>query len=196
MKNSMIAGIVLAAGLTVASPMLAWSADQQPPAGQPEASGQGMPGMGQGMMGGMDGQGMGGRGMMGGQGMMGRQGMMHRMMMRRMQMSPEQRCEERLAHRAARVAYTAAKLKLTPEQKPLWDKLSATLQAARDKQQQLCGALKAGGQATVLDRVGRAEQLLSTRLDALHQIRQPLEQLYQALSPEQKAVIDHAGMRG
>ncbi len=117
------------------------------------------------------------------------------MMMHRMQgMTPRQRCEERLARRAGIVAYTVAKLDLTPQQRPLWDKLQGTLQAASDRERQLCAQLKPAaerGQETILDRVARREQFLSARLDGLKQARPALEQFYQALTDDQKAVINH-----
>jgi hypothetical protein len=50
------------------------------------------------------------------------------------------------------------------------------------------------GQETILDRVNRREQFLSARLQAIQQTRPALEQLYQALTPEQKAIIDHPMM--
>jgi hypothetical protein len=122
--------------------------------------------------------------------------MMHRMMMQR---SPQQRCEERLARRAGFVAYTVAKLNLTAEQKPLWDKLNGQLQASADKERQLCAALKPAGerdQQTILDRVGMREQFLSARLQGLQQAKPALEQFYQALTADQKAIIDHPLRRG
>ena len=78
-------------------------------------------------------------GMMGGQGM-GPMARMHQMMMRA---SPRERCDERLAHRAAMIAYTLTKLNLTAEQKPLWDKLNGIIQAATDRGRQLCASLPA-----------------------------------------------------
>jgi len=108
-------------------------------------------------------------------------------------MAPRQRCEEHLARRAGIIAYTVAKLNLTAEQKPLWDKLQAQLQASADKERQLCAGMPSAeqrGQQTILDRVNRREQFLSARLQALQQAKPALEQLYQALSPEQKAIID------
>ena len=142
-------------------------------------------------MGGMEGM----RGMIGGRdgtGPMGRMhGMMHRMMMR----SPKERCEERLARRAAVIAYTVSKLNLSAEQKPLWDKLNGTLQSAADKERQLCVSLPAepGRQArsTILNRMSRREQFLSARLEALQQARPALEALYNSLTPDQKTTIDH-----
>jgi hypothetical protein len=124
-------------------------------------------------------------------------GSMQRMMHPMMQLSPQQRCEERLARRAGMIAYTVAKLNLTPEQRPLWDKLQGLMQVAGDRQRQLCASLKPAGergQETVLDRVTRREQFLSARLQAIQQTRPALEQLYQALTPEQKAIIDQPMM--
>lgn len=181
MTRSMIAAAALFAGIAIAAP-LAWSADapaQSPPAGSDRQTP---------MMGGMRGDDMGHRGWMQG-------GMMHRMM----QLSPQQRCEERLARRAGIVAYTVAKLNLTAEQKPLWDKVQGQLQAAADRQRQLCAGLKPRderAQETILDRVNRREQFLSARLQAIHDVRPALEQLYQALTPEQKAIVDHPFRRG
>jgi flagellar capping protein FliD len=198
MNKSIVAGAALLAGIAIAAPELGWSADDAPQAGQSPAGAQEMPGRGRGMM--------AGHGMMGGMHERGEMSSMHRfgrmreMMMHRMRhASAQQRCEERLARRAAMVAYAGAKLKLTAEQRPLWDKLNTTLQAAGDKQQQLCDALKASGErdhATMLDRLNQAEQRLSTRLDAMRQVRPALEQLYQALTPEQKAVLDQSRLHG
>lgn len=184
MNKSMIAGIALAAGIAIAAPMLAWSADGEARLAQaaPEHGGRGMMGEMPGMMGGMQGH--------EGMGAMGHHGWMHRMM----QLSPRQRCEERLARRAGVIAYTIAKLDLTAEQRPLWDKLNGLLQQASDRERQLCATLKPAGergQETILDRVNRREQFLATRLQGLQQVRPALEPLYQALTPEQKAIIDH-----
>ena len=98
-----------------------------------------------------------------------------------------------LARRAGIIAYTVAKLNLTPEQKPLSDKLQGLVQGAADRERQLCAALPAGdgGQGTILERANRREQFLSARLQGLQQIKPALDQLYQVLTPEQKAIIDH-----
>jgi hypothetical protein len=197
MHRFLIAGAALVAGVAIAAPM-ALSADApaaSPPAASAAPETHNMPGnMGQGMMGhGMMGQGMTGQGMrpmMGGHGWMQRMMMMHRMR----GMTPRQRCEERLARRAGIIAYTIAKLDLTPQQRPLWDKVQGTLQAAGDRERRLCAELKPRAersQETILDRVDRREQFLSARLDTLKQVRPALEQFYQALTADQKAVINH-----
>ena len=115
-------------------------------------------------------------------------GMMHRMRMHR---DPQGRCEERLAWRAAMRAYAEAKLKLTPEQRPLWDKVQSAAQAEEQKERQLCTTLKPETDATLLERLDRMQQFLSTRLDGLQSAKPSLEALYQALTPEQRAILDH-----
>jgi hypothetical protein len=127
-----------------------------------------------------------------GEGGPGREGwrgmMMHRMMMRR---NPQERCEERLAWRAAMRAYTEAKLDLTSEQRPLWDKVESIAQTEQQKERQLCSSLKSRDETTVLDRLDRMQQFLSTRLEALQTAKPAVQALYQALTPEQRAIFDH-----
>ena len=123
-------------------------------------------------------RGEGGRGMHGWRGMM-----MHR--------NPQERCEERLAWRAAMGAYTEVKLDLTPEQRPLWDRVQGIAQTEQQKERQLCAALKPGGDTTMLDRLDRMQQFLSTRLEALQAAKPAVQALYQALTPEQRAIFDH-----
>jgi hypothetical protein len=192
MHRFLIAGAALVAGVAIAAP-IAMSADNPAPTSPPAAAApepHTMPGnMGQGMMGqGMMGQGMMGQGMMGGGGM-------HRMMMHRMQgMTPRQRCEERLARRAGMIAYTIARLDLTAQQRPLWDKLNGIVQTAADRERQLCAQLKPASersQETILDRLDRRQQFLAARLDALKEVHPALEQFYQALTADQKAIINH-----
>ena len=191
MTRTNIAALALLAGVAIAAPTLVCSAAdsetqtaqaQTPssPGAQPPSDQQGQDGM---------------RGLMGREGR-GHMGEMRRMMMNR---SPKERCEERLARRAGFIAYTVAKLNLTAQQKPLWDKLNASMQSAGDKERQLCDKLPAEagqqGQGTILDRMSRREQFLQARLQAMQQTRPALEALYNALTPEQKAVVDHTFRR-
>ena len=129
--------------------------------------------------------------MRGGLGMRG--GMMMRRGMWRQAMgsNPQQKCIDRLAWRAARLAYVEAKLDLTPEQRPLWDKVQAVAQSAEQKERQLCGQLTPSPEATVLERIDRAQQFLSARLEALQAAKPAVQALYQALTPEQREVFDH-----
>ena len=122
-----------------------------------------------------------------------RHGWPHGMMMRHMMMhqDPQERCTERLAMRAAMRAYAEAKLNLTAEQRPLWDKVQSAAQAEEQKERQLCAGMKPGAELTLLDRMDRMQQFLSTRLEGLQSAKPSVQALYQALTPEQRTILDH-----
>jgi hypothetical protein len=124
----------------------------------------------------------------GGPQMHGWRGRWHHTMSNR---DPKEWCEDRLAWRAARRAYAEAKLNLTAEQRPLWDKVQSAAQAEEQKERQLCSAIKPGGDSTLLDRLDRMQRFLSTRLEGLQSAKPAVQALYQALTPEQRAIIDH-----
>jgi LTXXQ motif family protein len=119
--------------------------------------------------------------------------MMQREMWRRamMRRDPRQRCIDRLAWHAARRAYVETELNLTPEQRPLWDKLQSIAQSAQQRERQLCNGLKPDTELTMLDRLDRAQQFLSARLDALQVAKPAVQTLYQSLTPEQREIFDH-----
>lgn len=114
--------------------------------------------------------------------------MMRRMMMRRG--DPQERCMDRLARHAARLAYVETKLNLTAQQQPLWDKVQSAAQTEEQKERQLCASLKPGAEPTMLDRMDRMQQFLSARLEALQAARPAVQALYQALTPEQQAIFN------
>ena len=117
-------------------------------------------------------------------------GMMHRMhgMMHR---DPQQWCLDRLAHRAAMRVYVGVKLNLTPEQQPLWDKVQGAAQAEEQQERQLCASLKPGAEPTMLERMDRMQQLLQARLNGLQNAKPAVQALYQALTPEQQAILNN-----
>ncbi|MBV8890051.1 MAG: Spy/CpxP family protein refolding chaperone [Alphaproteobacteria bacterium] len=181
MYKSMIAGAAFIAGAAIATPMIAWSAGDAPP--QVAQAGEDQPAWprhrgedrdrGHGAMGEWLRQHFGQAGQ---------------------QQSPQQQCEERLARRAGMIAYVVAKLNLTADQRPAWDKLQGILQAGADKQRQLCAGLKPRdqrGAETVLDRLDQRQQFLSARLDTIQQVKPALQAFYQALTPDQRAIVDH-----
>jgi LTXXQ motif family protein len=104
---------------------------------------------------------------------------------------PQQRCIDRLAWHAAQRAYLETELDLTAAQRLLWDKLQSIAQAEQQKERQWCQQRKPGEQSTALDRMDRAQQFLSARLDAVQSAKPALQTLYQALTPEQRAIMDH-----
>jgi Spy/CpxP family protein refolding chaperone len=115
-------------------------------------------------------------------------------------MSPQKACVDRIARRAGFVAAMGVKLNLTADQKPLWDKLVAATQSAQEGQRKLCDALPASREGadklTVIDRMHHREQVLQARLQAMQQAEPAVQALYQSLTPEQKAVLDHPFRRG
>jgi hypothetical protein len=128
-------------------------------------------------------RGEGGAGMRGGPGMMMRRMMMHG--------NPQERCEDRLAWRAAMRAYVGAKLNLTPEQRPLWDRVQDIAQTEEQKERQLCSSRQPREEETMLDRLDRMQAFLSTRLEGLQAAKPAVQALYQALTPEQREIFDH-----
>jgi len=114
--------------------------------------------------------------------------MMRHMMMRG---DPQERCTDRLAWRAAMRAYAEVKLNLTPDQRPLWDRVQNAAQAEEQKERQLCSSRKPSAEMTLPDRMDRMQQVLSTRLEALQSAKPAVQALYQALTPEQRAILDH-----
>jgi hypothetical protein len=174
MNKSILAGAALLAVGTVAVPLAAWSADTPP---QTSAAAPAQPGG--------DPQAMGEH----------HHGWGHRWAMR----SPQQRCEAGIARRAARAAYVEALLNLTPQQRPLAEKVETALQNAAEKEHQLCAALPTDAKAmptTLMDRFSRREQMMQARLDGMKEVEPALQALYAALTPQQKAILDHPFHRG
>ena len=113
--------------------------------------------------------------------------MMRPMMTRR---DPQERCEDRLAWRVAMRAYVGAKLNLTPEQQPLWDKVQSIAQTGEQKERQVCSNPRPREQETMLERLDRMQAFLSARLEALQAAKPAVQALYQTLTPEQRAIFD------
>jgi len=113
-------------------------------------------------------------------------------------------CIEHFARSAGKLAYIEAKLQLTADQKPLWDKWEEATAAgsATMKDDCIAGVPAKDTPSTALDRDSRVEKLLTDKLDTLKTARPALEALYQSLSPEQRIAFDnstkwhHKGMGG
>jgi hypothetical protein len=182
MNKSTLAGAAMIAVAAVTVPaVMAWSQSPPPP---PAAAAPGAPGA----------QGAEGRD---GPGGMHRGWMGHRWGENR---SPQQACVDRLARRAGFVASIGFKLNLTADQKPLWDKVLAATQSAEDAQRKLCATLPATkedrGKLTLIDRMDHQQQVMQARLQAMQQTEPAVKALYDKLTPEQKAIVDHPFHRG
>ena len=189
-KEELVNRILLAGALAVSAALIMPGFAQTPappaspqatptPAATPEAPGGGEPEQGGRWMHGEGGWGM--RGMM----------MHHGMGRDAGRWNPQQRCIDRLAWRAARRAYVETELNLTAAQRPLWDRLQNIAQSEQQRERQFCAQLKPQAELTVLDRMDRAQQFLSARLDALQAAKPAVQALYQALTPEQREIFDH-----
>jgi hypothetical protein len=110
----------------------------------------------------------------------------------------ESMCKEGYAREAGFLAYLGAKLDLTPAQQPLWDNYYKSMLDSAGKLRQVCldNAGPPTSPPTALTRRDRMEKFLTARLDFLHATRPQLEALYQDLSPEQRAILDHPHRHG
>ena len=174
-KSTLVGAAMIAAAAVTMPSVLAWS--QSPPPA---------PGAAPGMPGGVGGPGR--DGMHPGRGRWARN------------VSPQKACVDRIARRAGFVASIGFKLNLTPDQKPLWDKVIAANETADNAQRKLCDALPASkedfGKLTLMDKIKHREQVLQARLQGLQQAEPAVQALYDKLTPEQKAIADHPFHRG
>ena len=111
------------------------------------------------------------------------------------------KCIDHFARSAGRLAYLEARLQLTSDQQPLWDKWRQAVAAGAEKERNDCLAdLPAAGQRpTALERDSRMEKMMATKVATLQAARPALEALYNALTPEQRVVFDrpmHGGHWG
>lgn len=112
-------------------------------------------------------------------------------------MNPKEICGERYAREAGFLAYLGAKLDLTPQQQPLWDKYQQGMLTNFAKLRDICVANRGSTHwdETALQRRDRMEKMLTAKLDVLRATRPALDALYQTLSPEQRAVVNHPRRR-
>jgi hypothetical protein len=171
MNKSTLAGAAMVAAAVVAVPVIAWSQAPTPPAAGAAGAERGEHGE---MHHGWDHWGK--------------------------DMSPQQACIDHIARRAGFVASMGFKLNLTADQKPLWDKIVTTTQASQDNQRKVCASMPAsaedGRKQTIVERLNHRQQMLQAQLQGLQQIQPAVQALYDKLTPEQKAMLDHPLGRG
>lgn len=107
-------------------------------------------------------------------------------------------CVEHFARSAGKLAYLEAKLQLSTEQQPLWNKWAETTSAGSVTMRDDClaGLPAKDSKPTALDRDAKIEKLLSDKLDTLKTARPALEALYQSLTPEQRVAFDRGTRPG
>jgi hypothetical protein len=101
-------------------------------------------------------------------------------------------CIEHFARSAGRLAYLEARLELTADQQPQWDKWRQAVASGAEKERADCLAdlPAAGVRPTALDRDSHIEKMMATKVANLQTARPALEALYQSLTPEQRLVFD------
>jgi hypothetical protein len=112
--------------------------------------------------------------------------------------SAKNMCIEHFARSAGRIAYLEAKLQLSTDQQPLWNKWADATSAGNGTMRDDCIAAVPAKDTpkTALDRDSTVEKLLSDKLDALKTARPALEALYQSLTPEQRVAFDRGTQLG
>ena len=112
--------------------------------------------------------------------------------------SAKDMCIEHFARSAGKLAYLEARLQLTTDQQPLWNKWADATSAGNATMRDDCVAAVPAKDTpkTTLDRDSTIEKLLSDKLDALKTARPALEALYQSLTPEQRVAFDRGTQLG
>ena len=141
----------------------------------PPAEGGG-PGMGSGMMPGMD--------------------MPHDAMMDDHGAMRTRMCKDMVARQTGELAYMEAKLALTPAQAPLYARWKGVMLDIARKHQSECAQMpmmhKSGMRPDMLEGMAMEEKMLKIRLADLQAERPTLSALYAALTPEQKTELGQA----
>ncbi len=108
-------------------------------------------------------------------------------------------CLDRFAHTAGRLAYLEARLGLTAEERPLFATWRSAVEAGAEKGRAFClaHAPKPETRPTIVDRAALIEQMLTAKAETLRGQQPALAALYNALTPEQRRILDrpHRGWR-
>jgi hypothetical protein len=89
-------------------------------------------------------------------------------------------------HVEGRIAFLKAELKITDAQQPLWNAVAG---AMRDHARSMT-TMSGETMATLPERVGALEKVMTARLDAVRKLKAAVDPLYAALADEQKKVAD------
>ena len=106
--------------------------------------------------------------------------------------APRSRCLEEINRHMAIYGYIRSKLQLTETQKAAAKAVDDVLQSSVGKLQVLCQTLP-NDMVTppgLMERADFMEKQLSARLDLLHALKAPMQDLLAQLSPDQRAVLD------
>jgi ethanolamine ammonia-lyase small subunit len=116
--------------------------------------------------------------------------------------NPKAFCLDRVARRAGNRTYLKIKLDLKPEQMTAWDAFAKASDSADVKDTARCNALPSEmkDRPNYVDRLTMEETYMKARVERIEAVKPSLTALYDALSPDQKTVLDRprpmGGMRG
>ena len=106
-------------------------------------------------------------------------------------LAPRAGCEREIDLLMAHVAYLKSEMRLQGDQKEAWYKVEQTAEPSLEKLRDLCETLPS--QPTpppaILEALDFAEKQLTARLDLLRAVRGPMQELYNNLSPDQRALL-------
>jgi hypothetical protein len=102
-------------------------------------------------------------------------------------------CEDHYAGRAGEMAYLEARLALTDAQRPLFAKWRQSVLDGASKERTACQALTVKGDTppTIVEREDHMQKMLSAKLQEMQSSQPALQALYDALTPDQRAILDH-----
>jgi hypothetical protein len=107
-------------------------------------------------------------------------------------LAPRSRCLEDINRHMAIYGYIRSKLQLTENQKAAAKAVDDALQSSVGKLQVLCQTLPndMAPPPGLMEGADFMEKQLSARLDLLHALKAPMQDLFTQLSPDQRAVLD------
>ncbi|HKO07072.1 MAG TPA: Spy/CpxP family protein refolding chaperone [Alphaproteobacteria bacterium] len=108
------------------------------------------------------------------------------------EISRAEMCTMHQAHMAGHLAYLEVRLNLTAEQKPLWTKWRDALAPGMEKAHAMCmeRAGKPEAPESIVERAAHLQQMLAARAASLAAAQPALTAFYNALTPDQKAILD------
>jgi hypothetical protein len=101
-------------------------------------------------------------------------------------------CVDPSARVVGRLAFLEVKLELSDAQRPLWDKWNTAVRSGIDKERTAClkDVAEPDDTPTIVERTAHFQEFLAAKAESLKAAQPALEALYQALTPEQKAILN------
>ena len=103
----------------------------------------------------------------------------------------ERMCENRDARLAGMLAFAETKLKITQDQRAAWTKFTDTVKSSDTALDKICADEANSPRPTTLPQhVERMQQMMAAHLDQVQKVLPALNEVYAALTPEQKKTAD------